>query len=74
MALVNEQAANNGKSPVGFINPYIYPIGVSSSYSLNFHDITSGSSGRYSAVAGYDLVTGWGSPNGSALLNSLSNQ
>jgi kumamolisin len=72
MALVNEQAANNGKGPVGFINPYIYPIGIGSSYSFNFHDITTGSSGRYSAVAGYDLVTGWGSPNGSTLINSLS--
>jgi subtilase family serine protease len=72
MALVNEQAANNGNGLVGFVNPYIYPIGVGSTYSSNFHDITSGSSGKYSAVAGYDLVTGWGSPNGSGLINSLS--
>jgi subtilase family serine protease len=72
VALMNERAANDGKGPVGFINPYIYPIGVSSTYNSNFHDITSGSSGKYSAVVGYDLVTGWGSPNGSALISSLS--
>ncbi len=37
-----------------------------SRYSTDFHDITSGTSGSYSAVTGYDLVTGWGSPNGTA--------
>ena len=37
----------------------------------DFHDITSGTSGSYSAVTGYDLVTGWGSPNGQGLINAL---
>lgn len=41
------------------------------SYDANFHDITSGKSGSYSAVVGYDLVTGWGSPKGTALINAL---
>jgi subtilase family serine protease len=72
MALVNEAAANSGYAAIGFINPYIYPIGLGSNYNSNFHDITSGTSGRYSAVVGYDLVTGWGSPNGSGLISSLS--
>jgi subtilase family serine protease len=74
MALVNEQAVNSGHATIGFINPYIYPIGLGSNYSSNFHDITSGKSGQYSAVSGYDLVTGWGSPNGSGLISSLSTQ
>ena len=56
---------------MGFINPTIYPIGLSSSYDADFHDITSGSNG-YSAVVGYDLATGWGSPNGAALINALT--
>jgi subtilase family serine protease len=30
--------------------------------SSDFHDVTSGSNGGYSATAGYDLVTGRGSP------------
>jgi uncharacterized protein YdeI (BOF family) len=30
--------------------------------AIDFHDITSGSNGGYSAGAGYDLVTGLGSP------------
>ena len=58
-------------SPVGFINPTLYTIGVGSSYDTDFHDITSGSNG-YSATAGYDLATGWGSPNGSGLINALA--
>ncbi len=71
IALVNQQLKTNGFSPIGFINPYIYGFGVSSSYGTDFHDITSGKSGSYSAVTGYDLVTGWGSPNGQGLINAL---
>jgi subtilase family serine protease len=72
VALANQQAIANGKSALGFINPAIYSIGVSSSYNTGFHDITSGESGIYSAVVGYDLVTGWGSMNGAALINALA--
>jgi kumamolisin len=72
LALVNQQAVANKLGTVGFINPAIYTIGLGSSYGTNFHDITSGSNGTYSAVKGYDLVTGWGSPNGSGLINSLA--
>ncbi len=71
IALVNQQLAANGFSPIGFINPFVYSFGLSSSYSTDFHDITSGKSGSFSAVTGYDLVTGWGSPNGQGLLNAL---
>jgi kumamolisin len=70
IALANQQAVANGGSAVGFLNPTIYPIGVSSSYDTDFHDITSGSNG-YSAVTGYDLATGWGSMNGANLINAL---
>jgi len=70
IALVNQQRVASGLTTIGFINPTIYSIGVSSSYGSDFHDITSGTSGSYSAVKGYDLVTGWGSPN-AGLLNAL---
>jgi kumamolisin len=72
IALANQQAAANGDSPIGFLNPTIYAQNVTSAYSTDFHDITSGTSGSYSAVTGYDLVTGWGSPNGTGLLNALA--
>ena len=72
IALVNQQLAANGDPTIGFINPTIYAQNVTSSYGADFHDITSGTSGSYSAVTGYDLVTGWGSPNGVGLINALS--
>jgi len=71
IALVNQQLASQGDKTIGFINPTIYAQNVTSSYAADFHDITSGTSGSYSAVTGYDLVTGWGSPN-SGLLAALT--
>ncbi|HTS29634.1 MAG TPA: protease pro-enzyme activation domain-containing protein [Bryobacteraceae bacterium] len=71
IALVNQQLVSNGQPTIGFINPTIYNANVTSSYATNFHDITSGKSGSYSAVTGYDLVTGWGSPT-PALITTLS--
>jgi hypothetical protein len=77
MALVNEQAANSNAPSATFVNPQIYALGASSSYDNYFHDIVSGSNNngygqQYDAVTGYDLVTGWGSPNGQALINTLT--
>ncbi len=71
LALVNQQSVANGNNSLGFINPSLYTISAGSSYTTDFHDITSGSNG-YSATTGYDLATGWGSPNGSGLINSLA--
>jgi len=68
MALVNQKAAAQGKQPVGFLNPILYAIGKSASYSTSFHDIVSGNNTnssnptKYFAIPGYDLCTGWGSP------------
>jgi len=72
VALANQQLANNGEATLGFINPTIYSQNITSSYATDFHDITSGTSGSFSAVTGYDLVTGWGSPNGVGLINALA--
>jgi subtilase family serine protease len=78
IALVNQQSVANGKGRVGFLNPTIYNIGLSSAFTNDFHDITSGlnkptagTGNGFNAVAGYDLVTGWGSPT-SALINALA--
>ncbi len=71
LALVNQQNVINHGTTLGFLNPIIYPIAKGSSYTSNFHDITSGSNG-YSAVTGYDLVTGWGSPIGATLVTTLT--
>jgi subtilase family serine protease len=70
-AMANQQSIAGGGKALGFLNPAIYDIGVGASYPKDLHDITSGSNGRYSAVTGYDLVTGWGSPDGPNLIDAL---
>ncbi len=77
-ALANQLAVANGQATVGFINPALYAIGQSTDYRANFHDITTGnnewpsSPSQFSAVAGYDLCTGWGTPAGANLITTLA--
>ncbi|MGD0796811.1 MAG: FG-GAP-like repeat-containing protein [Acidobacteriaceae bacterium] len=80
-ALVNQQAVEAGTAPlggVGSINPSIYSIGAGSSFGNDLHDVTVGTNDTegqpvwFSAVTGYDLVTGWGSPNGQDLIDALA--
>jgi uncharacterized repeat protein (TIGR01451 family) len=77
-ALVNEQGAQNQRSPVGFLNPALYALGMGSSYAATFHDITVGNNTnrsiktKFFAQSGYDLCTGWGTPNGTNLINALA--
>jgi subtilase family serine protease len=71
LALANQQAATNGDT-IGYINPNIYPAAEGSSYGTYFHDITSGSCGKYSAATGFDLCTGWGSPHTTGLITLLA--
>ena len=74
LSLANQQAG----SPIGFLNPVVYGIAPSSNYGNDFHDIITGnnfnpaSPNLYSAVPGYDLVTGLGSPNRQNLINALA--
>jgi len=76
-ALVNQQAATNGQSAIGFINPAIYTIGKSANFTTDFHDITTGndtnstSPTNFFAAPGYDLCTGWGTPAGQNMINAL---
>jgi kumamolisin len=65
VALMNQKLPQ----PVGWLNPLLYgPVAGSGA----FHDITSGDIGAYAARAGWDACTGWGSPDGSALLATLA--
>jgi subtilase family serine protease len=76
--LVNQQAVANTGTTVGFINPAVYAIGNGTNYTSAFHDTTIGNNFRSSSPAkfpaetGYDLCTGWGTPNGMALINALA--
>ncbi len=78
-ALVNQQRARLGEGPLGFANPAIYAIGEGAHYAQDFHDVTQGSNdltqhdpAHYAATTGYDLASGWGSPNGAHLLADLA--
>ncbi|MGA7220264.1 MAG: S53 family peptidase [Candidatus Sulfotelmatobacter sp.] len=72
IAMANEQAAANGEPNIGFLNTALYSLGLGTNFTSDFHDITSGSNGKYSAVKIFDLVTGWGSPQGANLINALA--
>jgi kumamolisin len=65
IALMNQKL---GK-PVGYLNPLLYGSVVGKGA---FRDIVSGNNGSYSATAGWDPCTGWGSPVGSKLFKALS--
>jgi len=63
IARLNQQL---GKS-LGHANAVLYGTNGN-----GFHDITQGDNGAYHSDAGWDACTGWGSPNGAALLSALS--
>ena len=72
VTLINEQRVNAGKSPVGFINPTLY----ANPSILN--DITSGGNqgcgtAGFTAVSGWDPVTGLGTPNYGKMLPVFMN-
>jgi subtilase family serine protease len=53
--------------------PYIDDDGVSNDPIARnyFHEITSGSNGGYTAHAGYNLITGWGTPKAQKIIPAL---
>jgi hypothetical protein len=77
-ALINQQAAIYQHTTVGFLNPQAYAIAEGPGYDAAFHDITTGnnfggsSQTKFSAVPGYDLCTGLGTPNGQGTINALA--
>lgn len=77
IALADQYAGRH----LGFVNPAIYRIGRSAAYHSAFHDITTGTNTvespsqtitGYRAGPGWDLVTGWGSPDAQALVPLLA--
>jgi subtilase family serine protease len=72
--------------PVGFVNPAIYKLGhaqQSHHFMGAFHDITDGQNSDlgslastygvdgFSAAPGYDMATGWGTPNVSVFIQNV---
>jgi subtilase family serine protease len=71
-ALADQRAGHR----LGDLNPAIYAIGESSKYGSDFNDITIGNNietvGGYHTGPGYDLVTGWGTPQLASLIPALA--
>ncbi|KAH8109999.1 family S53 protease-like protein [Phellopilus nigrolimitatus] len=72
VALLNDRLIAAGKSPLGFLNPFLY----SAAGQAALNDITSGdnagcSTNGFSAAAGWDPVTGLGTPNFPNLLSAV---
>jgi subtilase family serine protease len=77
IALADQYAGHH----LGFVNSAIYKIGSGPRYHQAFHDVTSGDNSvrfppktitGYQAKAGWDPVTGWGSPDASVLVPLLA--
>jgi kumamolisin len=67
IAIFNAQLGKN----VGWFHPTIY--GTFAQHKA-LHDITSGNNGTYKAGPGWDACTGFGTPNGQAMLSLLKPQ
>jgi kumamolisin len=67
IALINQQR----KQSLGYLNPVLYQHASLFMENAAFHDITTGDNGAYQAAPGWDACTGFGSPDGSALLKTL---
>jgi kumamolisin len=65
IALINQKL---GK-PIGYLNPLLYNQLAKSGA---FRDITVGNNGAYKAGPGWDACTGFGTPDGTKLLDALS--
>lgn len=71
LALVNDALLAAGKSPLGFLNPWLYKNG-----SAAFTDVLSGSAAGcdvsgFPAAKGWDAVTGFGTPYFPKILSTL---
>lgn len=76
IALINASTQCNG-AVVGFANPALYKA-AARAYGQDFNDITQGNNdftatngGEYAAGTGFDMASGLGTPNASALTGTL---
>ena len=67
-ALLNQARAAKGLPAISNFNAAVYPLLGTDA----FHDVTSGTDGVYSCTAGYDLLTGIGTPNFGTLVQQLT--
>lgn len=78
ISLLNEYRLQNGKSPLGFLNPLLYELAVAEKDA--FRDVTIGNNRidrtgplaplreGFDCAEGWDAVTGFGTPNFAEIL------
>jgi subtilase family serine protease len=62
LADVNQYVSAQGGS-VGFLSPALYTLATTTQTYAPFHDVTSGTNGKYNAASKWDAVTGIGTPD-----------
>ncbi len=79
MAAIVALANQARGSSLGFLNDKLYGLAKNAStYASDFHDITVGNNQLvdtpvgFSAGTGYDIATGWGTPNVANLVADLA--
>ncbi|MFJ9946314.1 protease pro-enzyme activation domain-containing protein [Kitasatospora sp. NPDC091207] len=70
-AQFNQKAKAAGQPVLGEASPRLYAVANGTGYGGAFHDVTTGKNQDFSTKAGYDQVTGWGSPIADALNTAL---
>ncbi len=70
-ALFNQKAKAAHHANLGEVNPKVYRLANSAAYKTAFHDVTTGANQDFATKAGYDQVTGWGTPVADALTTAL---
>jgi subtilase family serine protease len=82
-AMVNQVRASHGQDALGFANAALYRLAERQYRSghgpVFFHDITLGNNALdstigFSAKPGYDLTTGWGTPNVAEIVEALASE
>jgi subtilase family serine protease len=78
VALADQARQQTGRGRLGFLNTALYAIGRNPiQYARDFHDIVLGTNAfdspiGFAAGAGYDLASGWGTPDVGNLVRDLA--
>ncbi|KAF8268680.1 subtilisin-like protein [Lactarius quietus] len=72
ISLLNDYRISEGKEPLGFLNPWLYEIGLPGLNDIKDGENPGCGTEGFSAVPGWDPVTGLGTPNFQDLLKIIS--
>ncbi len=68
VAVINSARSQRAAPPIGWFNGILYSTPA---VQKSFRDITVGGTERYKAGPGWDMPTGWGAPDATALAKSI---